>query len=70
MSIRYPLSYKPRITQLPLIPKVRIMHGATYPLLHTPSLCGALNKQGANFTFYNITKNQTEVFIKPSHKNV
>lgn len=29
-----------------------------------------LNKQGANFTFHNITKNQTEVFIKPSQKNV
>lgn len=29
-----------------------------------------LNKQVANFTFYNITKNQTKVFIKPSHKNV
>jgi len=29
-----------------------------------------LNKQGVNFTFYNITKNQTEVFIKPSKKNV
>lgn len=29
-----------------------------------------LKQAGATFTFYNITKTQTEVFIKPSQKNV